>query len=72
MSRASSLVGHNALGSGDDGDAEAAENLGQLVRADVNTQAGLGDAAQAGDDLLLAGDVLQGDVNDALVPSSTI
>ena len=43
VSRASSLVGHNALGGGDDGNAEAAENAGQLVRADVNTQAGLAD-----------------------------
>ena len=65
MSRASSLVGHNALRGGDDGNAEAAENAGQLVRADVNTQAGLADAAETGDDLVLAV-VLQGDVNNAL------
>ena len=59
MSRTSSLVGHDALRGGDDGNAKAAEHAGQLIRADVNTQAGLADTAQAGDDLVLAV-VLQG------------
>ena len=66
MSRASGLVGHDALGRGDDGDAKAAQDLGQLVRAGVNAQAGLADAAETGNDLLLAGVVLQGDADDAL------
>ena len=33
----------------------------------IHSQAGLGDAAQAGDDLLLLGQVLEGDVDHALV-----
>ena len=66
MSLAGLLVGHDALRSGDNGDTQAAENLGQLVSAGVNTQAGLGYATQAGDDLLLAGAILQGDADDAL------
>ena len=66
MGRAGSLVGHDALGSGDDGDAQAAEHAGQLVGADVDAEAGLGDAAKTGDDTLFAGVVLQSDVDHAL------
>ena len=65
---ASSLVGHDALGSGHDCNTQATQDAGQLVSTSVDTQAGLGDAAQAGDDLFLAGVVvLQGNVNNALV-----
>ena len=66
MRCASSLVGHDALGSGYDRDAETTQHAGQLVGAHIDAQAGLGHAAQAGDDLLLAGVVLQGDADDAL------
>ena len=66
MGLAGLLVGHDALGSGHDGDAQAAQNLGQLVRTGVHAQAGLGHAAQTGDDLLLASAVLQGDADNAL------
>ena len=59
------LVGHDALGCGYDGDTQAAQDLGQLVRTGVHAQAGLGHAAQAGDDLLLAGAILQGDADNA-------
>ena len=66
MSRTSSLVGHDALGSGNDGDTQATQNLGQLVRAGIHPQAGLGHAAQTGDDLLLTSAVLQSDADNAL------
>src|SRR5699024_6132203 len=66
MGRAGGLVGHDALGRGHDGNAQAAENAGQLVSTGIDTQAGLGDAAQAGDNLLLAGVVLQGNADNAL------
>ena len=64
---ASLLVGHNALGSGNDGDAQTLENLGQLVGAGVDTQAGLRNALQPGQGRLLLAQILQGDVNDALI-----
>ena len=64
---ASLLVGHNALGSGNDGDAQTLENLGQLIGAGVDTQAGLGNALQPGQGRLLLAQILQGDVNDALI-----
>ena len=67
MVLASLLIGHDALGRGNDGDAQATENLGQLVGAGIDTQAGLGDAAETGNDLLLIAQVLQGDLDDALV-----
>ena len=60
------LVGHDALGGGDDGDAESLQDAGQLVGAGVHTQAGLGDALEALDGLLLAGEILEGDTDDAL------
>ena len=66
MRCASSLVGHDALGSGYDRDAETTQHAGQLVGAHIDAQAGLGHAAQAGDNLLLAGVVLQGDADGAL------
>ena len=53
MQLASLLVGHDALGSGDDGNTQALQNLGHLVSTGVNTQTGLGDTAQAGQDRLL-------------------
>ena len=71
MGRAGRLVGHDALGSGHDRNTQATQDTGQLVSTGINTQAGLGDAAQAGDNLFLARVVLQGDVDDTLVPSST-
>ncbi|CAN4021128.1 Putative manganese efflux pump MntP, partial [Dysosmobacter welbionis] len=49
MELAGLLVGHDALGRRDDSDAQAAEHAGQLVGAHIDAQAGLGDAAQAGD-----------------------
>ena len=67
MQLACLLVGHNALGRGNDGNAEATQDLGQLVSAGINAQARLGNAAQAGDDLFLVAKILQGDVDDALV-----
>ena len=66
MGRASGFIGHDALGCGNNGDTQAAENPGQLVRAGVNAQAGLADAAKAGNDLLLAAVILQGNADDAL------
>ena len=48
-----------ALGRGNNCDAETLQDSGQLVSAGVDTQAGLGDTAQAADDLFLAGKVLQ-------------
>ena len=45
---------------------DEAEHAGQLVGAHIDAQAGLGDAAQAGDNLFLARVVLQGDVDDTL------
>ena len=59
-------VGHDALGRGNDGNAETLEHAGQLIGAGVHPQAGLGHAAQAGDDLLFAGEVLEGNPDDAL------
>ena len=67
MVLASLLVGHNALGSGNDSDTQTLQDLGQLLGTGIHSQAGLGDAAQAGDDLLLLGQVLEGDVDHALV-----
>ena len=67
MQLASLLIGHNTLGSGDDSDTQALQDAGHLLSTSVNTQAGLGNAAQAGDNLLLLSQVLQGDVDDALV-----
>ena len=57
------LVGHDALRGGDDRDAEAAQDLRQLVSAGVDTQAGLGDSAETLDGLLFAGEILQGDAD---------
>ena len=67
MQLASLLVGHNTLGGGDDSHAQTLENLWQLLSTGVDPQAGLGDALQAGQSGLLLRQVLQGDVNDALV-----
>ena len=53
MQLASLLVGHNTLGGGDDSDAQTLQNLGQLVSTGIDTQAGLGDALQAGQSGLL-------------------
>ena len=53
MELASFLIGHDALGRGNDCDTQATENLGQLVGAGINAQAGLGNAAKTGDNLLL-------------------
>ena len=66
MVRTRCLVGHDALGRGNNCDAETLQDSGQLVSAGVDTQAGLGDAAQAADDLFLTGKVLQLDADDAL------
>ena len=60
------LVGHASLGCGNDGDTQALEDAGQLIGAGVNPQAGLGHAAQAGDDLPLPGEVLEGNAESAL------
>ncbi len=67
MSLAGLLVGHDALRSGNDGNTQALQDMGQLVSAGINAQAGLRDAAQAGNDLFLAGlSVLQGNADDTL------
>ena len=65
MLNAGTLVGHNALGGGDYCRAETLENVRNLVSAGVNTQARLGDAAEALDNGLLAV-VLQRHPDDAL------
>ena len=49
MQLASLLVGHDALGSGDDSDTQATEHAGQLIGANIDAQAGLADTAQASD-----------------------
>src|SRR5699024_2625825 len=56
----------DALGSGNDSDAQAAQYAGQLVRAGIDAETGLADTTQAGENLLLAGVVLQGDTDDTL------
>ena len=66
MSCTSSLIGHDALRSGYDSDTEALEDLGKLVCSGVNTEAGLRDTAKTLDGLLLAGEILEGDADDAL------
>ena len=48
MGRAGGLVSHDALGRGHNGNAQAMQNPGQLVSTGIDTQAGLGDTAQAG------------------------
>ena len=67
MQLASLLIGHNTLGSGNDGDTQALQDAGQLLGASIDAQTGLRNAAQAGNNLLLLSQVLQGDVDDALV-----
>ena len=66
MSCTSSLIGHDALRSGYDSDTEALEDLGKLVCSGVNTEAGLRDTAKTLDGLLLAGEILEGNADDAL------
>ena len=66
MQLASLLVGHDALGRRDDGDTQATQHAGQFIGAHIDAQAGLGNAAQASDDLFFAGVVLQSDVDDTL------
>ena len=61
-----SLISHDALRGGNDCGAQALHDLGHILAVGVDAQAGLGHAAQAGDDLLLAGIVLQGDADNAL------
>ena len=41
MGRAGSLVSHDALGRGHDGNTQAVEDPGQLVSTGIDTQAGL-------------------------------
>ena len=53
MGRTSGLIGHDALGRGYDGDAQAVQNTGQLIGAGIDAQTGLGHPAQTGDDLFL-------------------
>ena len=66
MSRTSSLVGHDALRGGYDRNAQAAQHAGQLIRARIDAQTWLGHTAQPGDNLLLAGTILQSDADHAL------
>ena len=66
LTQASSLVGHDALRGGYDRNTKTTQHTGQLIGTHVHTQTGLGHTAQTGDDLLLAGVVLQGDVNGPL------
>jgi hypothetical protein len=61
-------VGHQTLRGGDDGHAEAGEDLRQFVLALVLAQARTGNALQALDDRL-ALVVLEGDLELALAPS---
>ena len=63
---ASLLVGHDALGGGNDGDAQALEDTGELVSAGIHAQAGLADTAEALDGLLLTGEILEGDADGTL------
>ena len=60
------LVGHDASGSGNDGNTKAAEYLRQLLCASVYTQARLGHTLDAGDSLLAVINVLQCDADNAL------
>ena len=57
---------HDASRRGNDGNAEAAEHLGKLLCAGIDTQAGLGYALEAGDGLLAAVHILERDADDAL------
>ena len=66
MGLAGLLVGHDALGRGHDGSTQAAQDAGQLIGTGIDAQTGLGHPAQAAEDLLLAGIVLQGDADHAL------
>ena len=66
MVRASLLVGHDALGRGNNCNAETLEDSGQLVSTGVNAQTGLGDSAKTADDLFLASEILQLDADDTL------
>src|SRR4028119_1382925 len=54
-------VGEQSMGRGDDRHSEAAEHLGQVRRLRVHAEAGLADAAYAGDGALTVRAVLQSD-----------
>ena len=71
MELASLFIGHDALGRGDDCDTQTTENLGQLVGADIHAQAGLGHAAETGDDLLLTARYFRVILMTPWLPSST-
>src|SRR6476660_8491883 len=58
------LAGHDALARADDDDAQAAEDSRDVRLACVDTQAGLADPLETGDDRDLPVDVLEGDPQD--------
>ena len=66
MVRTRCLVGHDALGRGNNCDAETLQDSGQLVSTGVDTQAGLETRRRPLMTFSLTGKVLQLDADDAL------
>src|SRR5918995_241416 len=62
------LAGHDALARADDDDAEAAQHARDVRLARVDTQAGLADPLEAGDDRDLPVDVLERDAQERRGP----
>ena len=67
MSCASSLVSHDALGSGDDCGAQALHDLGHIFAVGVNAQTRLGNALQAVDDRSTIFLILEGQGDNTLL-----
>ena len=61
------FICHNALGCRDDGDAESLHNTGHILATGIDTKTGLRYAAQALNDLFLAGTVLENYSDDSLL-----
>ena len=58
------LVSHQALGSGNNGNSQAAQHLGQVFAAGIDAQTGFGDPLESGNDgLLFAVDILERDLD---------
>ena len=66
MQAASLFVGHDALGSGNDGDAKTLQNLRHIFNAGVNAQTRFGNTAETGDSRFLVLAVFQRNADDAL------
>ena len=67
MSCTSSLVSHDALGSGDDCGAQALHDLGHIFAVGVNAQTRLGNALQAVDDRSTIFLILEGQGDNTLL-----